>query len=66
MTMNNPTPQQLLDDPCSSFWLKQSLAAALQRDPVDAVNDAEALAGVLRARADAVLGTPSSVSTQGE
>lgn len=64
--MSTPSPQQLFENPCASFWLKQALATALQRDPVDAVNDAEALAEVLRARADAVLGTRTSASAQGK
>lgn len=46
-----PTPQQLLGDPTISTWLKDSLAAALTRDPVDALRDAELLALVLTDRA---------------
>ncbi|MHB8699239.1 MAG: hypothetical protein ACYC9J_14645 [Sulfuricaulis sp.] len=38
-----------------SYWLKHALKTAMQRDPVDAVNDADLLAEVLRRRTDAIL-----------
>lgn len=38
-------------DPSASQWLKSSLRSALQRDPVDAANDAELLALILAKRA---------------
>jgi hypothetical protein len=50
------TPEQLLADPSASTWLKTALAAALERDPVDAANDAEVLSAVLGHRADAAVG----------
>lgn len=37
----------VLADPGASYWLKQSIETALQRDPVDALNDALVLATVL-------------------
>lgn len=37
----------VLADPAASRWLKQSIESALQRDPVDALNDALVLAAVL-------------------
>lgn len=37
----------VLADPSTSRWLKQSIESALQRDPVDALNDALVLAAVL-------------------
>ena len=37
----------ILNDPATSYWLKVSLTEALQRDPVDASNDADLLAEVL-------------------
>jgi len=40
----------------ASHWLKMALAAALERDCVDAANDAEYLAGLLGRRCDAILG----------
>jgi hypothetical protein len=40
----------LLLSPSASSWLKDALRAALERDPVDAVNDAELLAAVLAKR----------------
>jgi hypothetical protein len=38
---------QVLADPAASFWLKEALVSALDRDPVDAANDAEVLARLL-------------------
>ena len=39
-----------LDDPATSTWLKSTLQWALERDPVDALNDALELAGILEER----------------
>jgi len=41
--------QDLLADPTVSSWLKSALQGALERDPVDALNDALALAATLEA-----------------
>ncbi len=49
------TVNEILSDPCASNWLKDAVRAALKRDPVDAVNDAEALVEVLSDRLDAVV-----------
>lgn len=46
---------EILADPSVSHWLKQALRTALQRDPVDALHDALALAEVLEARLREVL-----------
>ena len=45
---------KILDDPCTSFWLKDALLAALQRDPVDALNDCNHLAEILIDRNDEI------------
>lgn len=51
----NPDPNQaLFDDPAASFWLKNALKTALQRDPVDALNDAQLLVEHLQARLAAI------------
>jgi hypothetical protein len=54
-----PTPDieggDILDDPAASDWLKGALRTALERDPVDALNDALVLAGALEARLRVVL-----------
>jgi len=42
--------QSVLTDETASEWLKAALGAALQRDPVDALNDALFLAGLLEER----------------
>ena len=52
--MTPPTPDQILSDPACSIWLKESLQQSLLRDPVDALNDAEVLAAVLKARLDSL------------
>ncbi len=46
--------RQILKGPGTSNWLKTALSLALSRDPVDAVNDAELLALVLRHRAEQI------------
>jgi hypothetical protein len=40
-------PELVLADPSASFWLRAAVREALARDPVDALNDALALAQVL-------------------
>ena len=39
----------VLADPTTSDWLRSALIAALQRDPVDALNDALVLGALLEA-----------------
>ena len=48
-------PEAIIADPAASDWLKRALREALDRDPVDAANDAEMLVEVLKRRADDVL-----------
>lgn len=63
MTWNmTPSCEEILNDPAASDWLKLALASALERDPVDAANDAEVLAAVLRGRCEAVLFAGKSVN----
>lgn len=52
--------RQILSGPATSQWLKNALTTALDRDPVDAVNDAELLAMVLGHRADQINTTAKS------
>jgi hypothetical protein len=47
--------EEILDDPAASDWLKGALRSALERDPVDALNDALLLAGTLEQRLRTVL-----------
>ncbi len=42
--------EQVVGDPAASFWLKNALCEALNRDPVDAANEAEVLARILDQR----------------
>jgi hypothetical protein len=57
--MNAPTAEGGVDaimvDSSASTWLKTALRDALERDPVDALNDALALAGILEERLRAAL-----------
>lgn len=56
MTKNDEEIERLLKDQAVSNWLKNSLQAALPRDPIDAANDAEVLLFVLDKRAVEALG----------
>ncbi len=46
--------QAVLTSPTASPWLKNALQAALQRDPLDAADDAVLLAAVLANRCSAL------------
>lgn len=46
--------RQILSGPGTSHWLKNALTTALDRDPVDAVNDAELLTLILVHRVDKI------------
>lgn len=50
-----PSLDELVAAPTTSRWLSAALASALDRDPVDAANDADLLQKVLASRATAVL-----------
>jgi hypothetical protein len=50
-----PIIEGIMEDQSASEWLKTALRAALERDPVDALNDTLALAGILEDRLRAVL-----------
>ncbi len=50
-----PTIEEVLADQSASEWFKSALRAALERDPVDALNDTLALAGILEDRLRNVL-----------
>ena len=52
---SSPTAAEVLDDASASKWLKTALRDALQRDPVDALNDALILAVILEAHLREVL-----------
>jgi hypothetical protein len=57
----DPTVEHVLSDPGVSHWLKAALRDSLERDPVDALNDALALAGVLEERLREVMGLDDPV-----
>ena len=54
--MTPPSPEQILNDPACSFWLKEALEKSLTRDPVDALNDSETLVADLQGRLNNLLG----------
>lgn len=45
----------LASDPTTTLWLKQQLSNSSQRDPIDALNDAESLVSVLRERVEMLM-----------
>jgi hypothetical protein len=47
--------EAMLVDSSASYWIKDSLRSALERDPVDAFNDAETLVNALRENLDKAL-----------
>lgn len=55
-----PEPEVILADPSCSSWLRAALQEAKGRDPVDAANDADLLASVLKARYASIIETANS------
>ena len=53
--------EEYLEDPAASDWFKMVLSSALQRDPVDALNDVEILASILRYQLDKYLKRPAAI-----
>lgn len=51
----------MLQDPNTSAWLREALRTALERDPVDAANDAEMLRCVLMRRLGAALDAEAAI-----
>lgn len=49
-------------DPALSHWFKNALTQALERDPVDAANDAGLLALVLDKRANELLASAAALA----
>jgi hypothetical protein len=50
-----PGIDEVLADAAASYWLKTALRSALCRDPVDAANDSEILARLLKEQCDRIL-----------
>jgi hypothetical protein len=50
--MNDPVAivEEVINDPTASSWLREALRTAVERDPIDALNDALALADILDTR----------------
>jgi len=47
--------QGTINDPSTSYWLKEALVTLIQRDPVDAANDARILADLMQSRLEEIL-----------
>lgn len=47
--------QEVIADRAASYWLRDAAKAAIARDPVDAVNDANFLLGLLQPWAAAIV-----------
>ena len=54
--ISEPSFVGVMSDESASDWLRAALRTALERDPVDALNDALALAAALEGRLRSVLG----------
>lgn len=54
--MDKFTPDTMLNNPRASYWMKQSIRILMKGDPLQAANEAETLAQVMRQHAIAVLG----------
>lgn len=52
----------ILADPSVSYWLKAAIKSSLQRDPVDALGDAETLCEVLRQKLASMLDERQNLS----
>lgn len=50
-----PLCMKIMNGYAATFWLKRTLASALERDPVDALADAEVLVRALREHCDNIL-----------
>lgn len=46
----SPVEKHILENACTSKWLRSTFILAIQRDPVDALEDAEVLVTALRTR----------------
>lgn len=55
-SLSVPSTETILNDPAASYWLKQAVKDAMQRDPLDALADAIALSVVLRQRLKTLTG----------
>lgn len=55
----SPSATQVLADRAASSWLRSALQSALERDPIDALNDALVLAAVLDVHLRTELGLES-------
>jgi hypothetical protein len=55
---------KVTEDPAASYWLKNALIEAINRDPVDAAQDAEVLSRILKLRAAAIERGPELSGTK--
>jgi lysozyme family protein len=57
---------KVAEDPAASGWLKNALVEAINRDPLNAAEDAEILRRILQLRAAAVQRGPERSDTAGK
>ena len=50
MSTTDKMIEETILDPCTSHWLRDALKAAMQRDPLDACEDAKMLAWLMGQR----------------
>ena len=43
--------QAVMQDPCTSYWLRDAIKTSMNRDPLDVANEAEHLAALFAKRA---------------
>lgn len=69
MSVNDPLPAlqrrlaEISSDHAISYWLRESLLSAIDRDAVDAVKDAEILLEILQLRVSTLIDTANAVRT---
>ena len=51
----DPSVSSVLADPAASYWLKAAIASGVNRDPVDALADAESLVNIFKRQCDSML-----------
>lgn len=62
--LSNQLGRHILENKCTSTWLKRSFELALLRDPVDAQRDADVLAAALDARCLAIQGADIALAPE--
>ena len=59
---HDPLEARVLNDPASSYWLRDRILDTRNRDPLDALRDAEMLVKILKARVQRALASSRAAS----